>query len=479
MNIAVVGGGTRCKRLIEVLDQHKFHMVDPKIVAVADLKDDAPGLLKAKEYGLCVTQDYNDFFKRDDIDLIIELTGSMAIYNDILDKKKKSVRAIANQTVQLFWEISWISYLQKKTDQELVETRAMYKAFMNDLIQEEVIVIAYDHRIIDINDRLLDKLGLKRMDVIGRPCYEITHRRDRPCAGENHPCPLIESIETEKPSQTTHTHLDKDNKKIYYSISTYPLIENGDVIGAVEIARDITKDINVQKAMMRQEKLASIGRLSAGVAHEINNPMTTILTTAMLLQEDLNPEDPTYQELEIITKETMRCRKIVTNLLDFARQSKTSKKQCHINEIIKSSIMLTDKQATFKNLTLTCELAKGIPPIRVDTGQIQQVVMNLIINAIEATSDGGRITLTTSYQPNQKHVVIIVKDTGQGLNENDLDRIFDPFFTTKESGNGLGLAITHGIIEQHHGTIDVNSKIGQGTTFTVSLPVAGGKADGV
>ena len=263
MNIAVVGGGTRCRRLIEVTERHSFVEINPKVVAVADVKEDAPGFIKAIEKGLFVTRDYNDFFKRNDIDLIIELTGDMNIYNDILLKKDKNVRAISNSTAQLFWEISRISTLQKKTDQELQETRARYKSIINELIQEDVLVIAYNYRIIDINNSLLNRLGLQRNDVIGRYCYEITHRQDLPCSGKDHPCPLIQTMETELPSKTTHIHLDKDNEKIYYSISTYPLIENGDVIGAIEISRDITKDINVQKAMMQQEKLASIGRLSA------------------------------------------------------------------------------------------------------------------------------------------------------------------------------------------------------------------------
>jgi len=305
MNIAVVGGGRRCKRLIEVIAQHEFQEIDPRVVAVADLKDDSPGFIKAKEKGLFVTHDYNDFFKRDDIDLIIELTGNMDIYNDILSKKKKTVRAIANRTAQLFWEISWISSLQKKTRQKLQETRARYKSVINELIQEDVLVIGSNYQIVDINDCLLNNLGLKREEVIGRHCYEITHHQNQPCSGEHHPCPLVQTLKTEKPTQTTHVHLDKDDKEIYYSISTYPLRENDKIIGAIEISRNITGDINTQKAMMRQEKLASIGRLSAGVAHEINNPLTTILTTAMLIQEDLDPEDENYSELETITKETL------------------------------------------------------------------------------------------------------------------------------------------------------------------------------
>jgi two-component system NtrC family sensor kinase len=471
MNIAVVGGGTRCKRLIEVTERHEFQEINPRVIAVADLKDDAPGIILAKKMGLYVTNDYNDFFKRDDIDLIIELTGKMDIYNDILDKKKKTVRAIANSTAQLFWEISRISILHKITDQKLQETRARYKVILNELIQEDVLVIDYNYRIVDINEGLLNKLGLQREDVIGHHCYEITHHQHQPCSGEHHPCPLIQTLNTEKPFQTTHIHLDKDDREIYYSISTYPLREGDDIIGAIEISRDITKDINTQKAMMRQEKLASIGRLSAGVAHEINNPLTTILTTAMLIQEDLDPQDETYKELETITKETLRCRKIVSSLLDFARQSEPSKKENDINEIIRESMVLTRKQAAFKDVALVHELAADLPTVMVDRGQIHQALINLIINAVEATDSGGKILVASGYNPADHCIEVQITDSGAGISPENLDRLFDPFFTTKEEGTGLGLAITHGIIEQHGGTVEVASKIGKGTTFKIKLPL--------
>ena len=471
MNIAVVGGGTRCKRLIEVTERHEFQEINPRVIAVADLEDDAPGIILAKKMGLYVTNDYNDFFKRDDIDLIIELTGKMDIYNDILDKKKRTVRAIANSTAQLFWEISRISTLHKLTDQKLQETRARYKAILNELIQEDVLVIDYNYRIVDVNEGLLKKLGLERDAVIGRHCYEITHHRSQPCSGENHPCPLIQTLNSEQPSQTTHIHLDKDDREIYYSISTYPLREGDDIIGAIEISRDITKDINTQKAMMRQEKLASIGRLSAGVAHEINNPLTTILTTAMLIQEDLDPEDENYRELETITKETLRCRKIVSSLLDFARQSEPSKKENDINDIIRESMVLTRKQAAFKDVALIPELDDDMPTAMVDKGQIQQAFINLIINAIEATDSGGKILVTSGCNPKDHSIEVRIIDSGEGISPENLDRIFDPFFTSKEEGTGLGLAITHGIIEQHGGTVDVASKVGSGTTFKINLPL--------
>jgi signal transduction histidine kinase len=199
----------------------------------------------------------------------------------------------------------------------------------------------------------------------------------------------------------------------------------------------------------------------------------------MLIQEELEPQDPNYQELETISKETLRCRKIVTSLLDFARQSTPTRKPCDINDIVKDSFTLTQKQAVFKDVELKYEIDENIPPLSLDKGQIQQAIINLIINAIESTDAGGSIYISTAYNPLQERVEIAVSDTGQGIEKNDLDKIFDPFFTSKDEGTGLGLAITHGIIEQHNGKIDAFSKVGRGTIFTIKLPIESGENDAV
>ncbi len=479
MNIAVVGGGIRCRELIKIIKSHTFKKISPQIIGVSDINKDAPGFVLARSNGLFVTDNYNDFFKRDDIDLIIELTGNLDVYNDILKKKKRTVRAIASGTAKLFWEISRISHMQKQTTEELQETRKLYKTAVNELIQEDVLVISSDYKVVDANDTLLQKLGLRRDEAIGRFCYEITHHKDQPCSGENHTCPLFQAITNRGPFQTTHIHFDKNGNKIYYSISIYPIFDKDTVTGAIEISRDITKDINLQKAMMQQEKLASVGRLSAGVAHEINNPLTTILTTAMLIQEDLTPDDPLYQELNTITDETLRCRKIVTSLLNFARQSSPTKKENSINTIVAETILLTKKQAVFKGLVIEMDASEGIPPVHVDQGQIQQALINLIINAIEASESGGKVSVATDFSPVNSMVEIKVSDKGKGMTEETIDRIFDPFFTDKKTGTGLGLAITHGIIEQHDGTIDVTSALNRGSTFTIRLPVVKGDTDAV
>lgn len=471
MNIAIVGSGSQCLYLLDFIKNHTFRTFIPKIVAIADTDEREAAALREKKSELFITRDYNDFFEREDINLIVELAGDMDIYNDIIKKKKKTVRAIAHTTARLFWEIARASGKEQEARLKLSKTRSLYEAVVNELIQEDVMVISTDYHISDVNDALLKKLGLKRTETIGRFCYEITHHQDRPCSGENHPCPLKTAIKTRLPGETTHIHLDRDGNEIHYSITCYPVIENGEITGVIELSRDITKDIKRQKTIMQQEKLISIGRLSAGVAHEINNPLTTIMTSAMLLLEDIEPDDPIAGELSTISKESLRCRKIVQSLLDFARQTEPMKKLININEVVTDSIFLTRKQAQFNDLTLTAKPGQGMPKTYADKDQIQQSIINLVLNAIEATTAGGGILLTTEYNKKTSELRINVNDTGCGIPPENIDKIFDPFFTTRDNGTGLGLAITHGIIEQHGGRMEVESIPGKGARFTIILPI--------
>lgn len=471
MKIAVVGGGTRCCNLLDLIEEHSFGEIFPQVVAVADKKDNAPGLVRARENGLFVTKDYNNFFDRDDIDLIMELTGNQDIYNDIVHKKKKKVRAVDHRIAALLRDISVVYDDQKLTRQQLKQARARCDVIMNVAINENVMVIGSDYRVLDINETLLKKLGLEREEAIGRYCYEVSHHYNGLCSGERHPCPLTETLETRKPSQANHIHLDKDDKELYYSISCYPVFEDGEIIGGVEIARNITKDISIRKAMMQQDKMASIGRLAAGVAHEINNPMTTILTSAMLVQENTDSGDPNYQELQTVADETMRCSKIVNSLLDFVRESKPAKKPTNLNDIIKESLVLTGIQAGSNDVTLETNLSENLPLAEVNKDQFHQCLINLALNAIEATEAGGKVTFTTRFVPETEMIEITVSDTGTGISDEDMGKIFNAFFTTKGDGTGLGLAITRDIIEEHGGTIDVESELGQGTSFTIRLPI--------
>jgi len=471
MRIAVIGGGTRCLYLMDLLENHNFTIVHPTIMAVADINTEAPGFVRAKADGIFTTADYNEIFNRQDVDLIIELTGSMDIYNDILIKKNKDVRALAHVTARLFWEISRVASLQDMTSSKLLRTQEIYEIMSNHLIHEDVIVISSNYKVLDVNRSFLAKSGLKREEVIGKFCYEVTHHQSKPCSGENHPCPLALVLQTGKPAQTTHIHLDKEGNELHFSISCYPVVEDDEITGVIEVSKDITGDINIQKEMMQQEKMVSIGRLSAGVAHEINNPLTTILTSSMLLQEQVEPDSDIYEELQTIAGETLRCRKIVKSLLDFSRQTPPSKKPIDLNDIVRESFVLTRKQAAFSDITMETDFAEPLPHVNIDSDQIQQVLINLSLNAIEATTAGDKIRLITRDFSERNMVEVEVNDTGSGISPENLDKIFDPFFTTREIGTGLGLAITHGIVEQHGGTIEVESSLNSGTSFFIRFPI--------
>jgi two-component system NtrC family sensor kinase len=230
------------------------------------------------------------------------------------------------------------------------------------------------------------------------------------------------------------------------------------------------KKINAQ--LFRSEKLASLGKLAAGVAHEINNPLTGVLTNSSLLLEDLNKDDPRREDVQVMVNETIRCREIVKRLLDFAKQTKPQKRMANINGLIDTIMLLVRNQTSFRNVTIEKHLDPGIPDVLVDPDQIQQVFVNIILNAAEAMTKGGKLMITSRAAPDGESILVSIADTGPGIPESVREKIFDPFFTTKEHGTGLGLSISYGIVEQHGGTVTVDSTVGSGTTFTIQLPLS-------
>jgi two-component system NtrC family sensor kinase len=235
-----------------------------------------------------------------------------------------------------------------------------------------------------------------------------------------------------------------------------------------------TKELREMQAhLIQSEKLASLGKLAAGIAHEINNPLGGILIYSNLLLEDTDKNNPHYENLRKIVKETSRCKDIVKGLLEFARPKEPMTSLIGVNEILESSLAIMEKQALFLNINIKKSYESNIPKITADSAQLQQVFMNIILNAAEAMAGEGTLTLSTSLNPDNKCIEVKFSDTGQGIKEEDKKRLFEPFFTTKEvgKGTGLGLAISYSIIQKHHGTIEVKSQVGKGSTFTVKLPV--------
>ena len=235
--------------------------------------------------------------------------------------------------------------------------------------------------------------------------------------------------------------------------------------------------VEMQQQMIQSEKLASLGKLSASIAHEINNPLGGILIYAHLIQEDLKPDDPAYENLSKIIKETTRCKNIVKDLLEFARSKEPRKEIIDLNRTLERALDIVEKQAAFQDVRIHKQLAPDLPAVIADANQLQQVFLNIIINGCEAMDGKGNLTLTTARDPKGKTVSVGIRDTGCGMSAEVKDMIFEPFFTTKEvgKGTGLGLSVSYGIITKHQGTISVESEPGRGATFTVTLPVGTGK----
>jgi two-component system NtrC family sensor kinase len=227
----------------------------------------------------------------------------------------------------------------------------------------------------------------------------------------------------------------------------------------------------IQDRLIQSERLISMGKLAAGVAHEINNPLTGILAYAEDLKEDAEPSDPRRKDYEVIVHEALRCRKIVRSLLDFARQDASSFVRVHPGDLIEKALNVFTRQAAFRNIVFERRIEEGLPAIEVDPTQIQQVLVNLIVNAQQVMPEGGTIVLAAGRSEEGDKVEFLVKDRGHGIPKEIRSRIFDPFFSTKGGETvGLGLAVCYGIVQQHGGTIDFHSEPGSGTTFRVRLP---------
>jgi len=235
-----------------------------------------------------------------------------------------------------------------------------------------------------------------------------------------------------------------------------------------------SREIKLMEAQLhRSEKLASLGNLVAGIAHEINNPLTGVLLYASILDQDKRLDPLLKQDLDRIIAETRRCADIVKQLLEFSREAVPHKDAVSVNTLLDKVIGLLRHQPGFRNITITCRYNEGLPDVSVDPSQIQQVFVNLFINACHAMPEGGAIEVGTSLSGDGNFVRVGIKDNGCGIAEEHLGRIFDPFFTTKTEGTGLGLSISYGIVENNGGTIEVKSVEGVGSTFTVALPVMG------
>jgi len=355
--------------------------------------------------------------------------------------------------------------------------------FLNSIIRSSVdgiVVLDNKGKVVIFNEGAERILGYKAEEVMGSP--ELFHRiYSSEQAREN--MRRMRSNEYGPPGKLSATRVSlvrKDGEIVPANFSA-AIIKVGDrEVGTVGIFSDLREVLRMRRELeeartqlIQAEKILSLGRLAAGVAHEINNPLAGILIYADMLLEDFPPDSPWRPDLEEIVRQTLRCKEIVMRLLEFSRQPLGKRLPYDMNEVIGRCVELLRNQSMFLNIDFCLDLEKDIPPVHGDPGQIQQVFTNLILNAADAMGGRGRCTITSGYSPSTRTVLLKFMDTGPGIPKENLDKIFEPFFTTKPpgQGTGLGLSVAYGIVQQHGGNIEVGNLPDGGAVFSIHLPL--------
>ena len=348
-----------------------------------------------------------------------------------------------------------------------------------DTLPLSLYAIDHDYRIVAWNrNRELGELGLPRGLVLGRNIFDVLTKQKREVL-EREFSKVFATGEIHRVEQETVT---RDGETNHWLISKIPMRAGGgkEVSHVITVGENVTARKKADQAVARAEKLAAVGRLAAGVVHEINNPLATIAACAESLEKRIEEgafgDSPDARDLReylgLIRDEAFRCKSITMGLLDFSRLRAGQRVPVNMNEIIKGAARLVTHQHRGDNIRIEIQAADNLPMVLGDVGQLQQAVVALATNAIDAMPDGGTLTFRATRAGSC--VRVEVRDTGIGIAPENLTKIFDPFFTTKDvgRGTGLGLAVCYGILSDHGGRLDVGSSIGVGTTFTITLPVA-------
>ncbi len=617
----IVGGGKACHDLLELLDRDRSSRMEIKILGVSDINPTAPGFLFAKELNLYTTTDFHDLYAIRGLNMVIELTGSRKIAEEILKTKPPDVSLIDHVGVRFLWDLIQMeikcSDLEKDWHKSLETMRKQLKV-VPDSLPYRIMVIDMDKRIQTVNQTFLNSFNLTEEMVRGKYCYEIDYGggRKRSCLSEGR-CYIddhLEEIKEKGVFSTIEEHHDSQGVNKYDSITIAPIYDdNGELIQILEASRDVTDRIKLEQEalkssiflenviqstvdgivfvdtkgnvlifnegmerltgfsakemvtighlsyfydpqtakenmkkmrgdqygppgklnpismniktksgeeipvtlsasiitinneevgsvgvftdmreilemrknlenahlqLVQSQKIASVGKMAAGVAHEINNPLSGIMIYAELLKANLsensNENQQHIDDIQEIINQTLRCKKIVSELLEFSRQSVGNVSSFSVEELIAKSLNLLVNQALFQDIKVTKQIEKDMPQIIGDMGQLQQVTTNLFINAADAMRGKGVLGIKARFDKNSENFIIKVSDTGPGIPEDLKDKIFDIFFTTKPvgKGTGLGLSITKNILELHGGSILVDSSPQGGTTFTIKLPLS-------
>lgn len=349
-------------------------------------------------------------------------------------------------------------YLVNKT----LNTMTTYATNVVGNMPDGLISIDAQGEIVTVNNRVREIFGLKGI---------ADQRRELKKHFIAFATPLIDSLRQNRIVLEQEMEYPRPGGSIPLAVSAARLIsDDKEYLGTVFILRDLREIKALQERVTRSERLAALGSLAAGVAHEIRNPLSSIKGFAQFFLKKNPPGSTDHKYSEVMIQEVERLDRVIANLLDYANPKEPAREQTSLADIIHRSIALIADDATAKKVDVSAKIAENIPPVKVDRDQITQVLLNIALNALDAMKRGGKLAIRCFPDDEGTFVILEIKDTGHGIPEEELTRIFDPFYTTKKTGTGLGLAIAHRIVENHGGTLSVKSTAGSGTTFRITVP---------
>lgn len=372
----------------------------------------------------------------------------------------------AMQATRLIQQLKVVNADLEASRWELLGSRNTLRALFDNL-PTALYIIDPDFNILAINQGRAVVAGRSPKSLVGKPCYQALFQRSTSCPE----CRVRETFQEKIRTQRKESRLTGHDTS-EWEINTYPISdEDGKVVSAILLEQDITEQQRLEGILAQSEKLAAIGQLAAGVAHEINNPLTAIVANAQILHRELPADSDLQESVDLISRAGARATQVVRNLLDFARKEDYHLRLTDINETLQRSLELIQHETLARSVKITFDPDPGLPAILVSQDHLQSVWLNLLLNAIDAIDKiPGKIRVTTQKVGDEIHVS--VADNGKGIAPERLTRIFEPFYTTKEPGRGtgLGLSVCHRIVKQHGGHIRVESQVGIGSEFTVILP---------
>jgi PAS domain S-box-containing protein len=339
---------------------------------------------------------------------------------------------------------------------------------------EGLIALDRDGRVIAWNQAMEDRYGVAASEVLGRRLFDVNPAFEQGALAA--PLRRLLTGEVAHIGIDAMEHQSLRRGRVTLNVKGSLLRRGSEPAGGVLLIEDITDRVALERAALQSEKLAAVGTLAAGVAHELNNPigiMSSRIELMMLEAESQTLPEGVREDLQVLHRHAQRVARIVQGLLSFARQPGGTRSPVDLNRLVEETLLLMEKQIAKEGIALTRRLSPAMPPISGDANALQQVLINVLLNAREALKGAGEISIETHASPDPGGPVrVVVRDTGPGIPSDVLPKIFDPFFTTKPTGTGLGLSISYGIVRDHQGSLDVWSEPGVGTAFTLTLPAA-------